>query len=197
MKEINAIGLACPAPVLMAKKAADEGTAEFAVVVDDSSSAENIVRFAKSAGYSAEITRAGADFRVILSSAGGAAEGIACETAAVKTGAGKVLFISTDKVGRGDDPLGEILMKSLLNALAEKDEPPEKIVLMNAGVKLACEGADTAQALNALSGRGVEVLACGTCLKHFGLTEQLRAGRVSNAYEILEVLLAGDVLTWA
>lgn len=41
----------------------------------------------------------------------------------------------------------------------------------------------------------MEVLVCGTCLNYYGLTEQLKAGRVSNLYELLEKLQqAGKVV---
>jgi hypothetical protein len=31
-------------------------------------------------------------------------------------------------------------------------------------------------------------MACGTCLEHLGLTDRLRAGRVTNMFEIVETL---------
>jgi intracellular sulfur oxidation DsrE/DsrF family protein len=64
---------------------------------------------------------------------------------------------------------------------------------MNAAVKMTVAGADAADALKALEGRGVQVMACGTCLKHYGLMESERSGRVSNAYEIMNALLESNV----
>ena len=110
---------------------------------------------------------------------------------------GKVLVISTESLGRCDEEIGQILVRSLLNALAESPLLPAKIVLLNGGVRLACDHDDTVDALSRIAARGVEVLACGTCLKHFGLMDKLRAGRVSNAHEILAVTLAEPTLHWA
>ena len=39
---------------------------------------------------------------------------------------------------------------------------------------------------------GVELLACGTCLDFFHLKERLRAGKVSNMFEIASRLVAAD-----
>ena len=65
-KEIDARGHACPEPVLMTKRAADAGASEISVLVDNEDSADNVVRFAKKAGFSSEITKAGDDFKVSL-----------------------------------------------------------------------------------------------------------------------------------
>jgi len=110
---------------------------------------------------------------------------------------GKVLVISTESLGRSDEELGRILVRSLLNTLAESAALPAKIVLLNSGVRLACEQDDTVEALVKIGTRGVEVMACGTCLKHFGLLDKLRAGRVSNAHEILAATLGAPTLHWA
>ena len=106
-------------------------------------------------------------------------------------------MISTESLGRGDEELGHILVRSLLNALAESPALPVKVVLLNGGVRLACNGDDTVDALRRIAARGVDVMACGTCLKYFGLMDKLRAGRVSNAHEILAATLGGPTLHWA
>ena len=59
-------------------------------------------------------------------------------------------------------------------------------LLYNSGVKLACEGSASLEDLTALQRAGVEVMSCGTCLAHFGLTERLAVGEVTNMYAIVE-----------
>ena len=86
-------------------------------------------------------------------------------------------------------------MRALLFTLAESDSPPERIVLMNAGVYLACEPSEHLVNLRRLAGRGVQVFACGTCLQHYGLSDALAVGRVSNMYEIASILMEGGVLS--
>jgi selenium metabolism protein YedF len=187
----------------MTKQVVEEGETEIVVWVDNQGSAENVVRFAEKSGYKAQVKSVGNDCKVSLTKAStsqveqsGAAE-VACETGSWKLLKGKVLLISTDSLGRGSDELGGIIIKALLNTLAENDSLPEKIVLINSGVKLACEGSDVIEALQKIKDRGVEILACGTCLNYFNLTEKIEAGKVSNAYEILNSLLTGNVLAWS
>ena len=47
MKVIDAKGLSCPEPVLLAKQAVAEGEYPFQILVDDETPRENILRFAK------------------------------------------------------------------------------------------------------------------------------------------------------
>jgi intracellular sulfur oxidation DsrE/DsrF family protein len=49
--------------------------------------------------------------------------------------------------------------------------------------------------LRRLVERGVEVLACGTCLEFYQLKDALAVGRVSNMYEIAGLLLQGRTLS--
>lgn len=204
MKEVDARGYPCPQPVLMTKQAVEEGEAEIVVLVDNQGSADNVVRFAEKSGYRAQVENDGGDFKVSLikTSAKKSLEEqketteVTCETGSWKLIKEKVILISTDSLGRGSEELGKILVKALLNTLAENEALPEKIVLINSGVKLACEGSDVAEALQKVEEKGVEILACGTCLNYFNLTEKIQVGQVSNAYDILNTLLAGHVLAW-
>ncbi len=196
---VDARGKSCPTPVIMAKKAVETaGGQEVVVLVDERSAAENISRFAKNAGITAVISQA--DGRVEVRLSGEAKSGLPsaetfCEVGAESSGAmrkGRALLVTSDRIG-ADEELGGVLMRAMLNALAENEAIPEKIILMNAGVKMTVLGSDTADALKTLEERGVDVMACGTCLKYYGLMDTDRRGRVSNAYEILNALLESNV----
>lgn len=50
-------------------------------------------------------------------------------------------------------------------------------------------GAATLADLKLLESHGVEIMTCGTCLNHYGLTEQLAVGSVTNMYAIAEKLM--------
>jgi selenium metabolism protein YedF len=200
MKKIDARGLSCPQPVLMTKKAVEGGAAEITVIVDNESAADNVSRFAQKSGFNAEIEKIGGDFKLVLKKVENTEiAGAANPRDEIKPEliGRKLLLITSDSLGRDDRELGTLLIKVLLNALAENEALPEKIVLMNAGVKLCCAGSESLESLGTLSNRGVELIACGTCLKHFNLTEKVRVGHISNAYEILDALLNGNVIPWA
>ena len=43
-----------------------------------------------------------------------------------------------------------------------------------------------------MEAQGVQILACGTCLNYYGLTEQLAVGSVTNMYAIAEAMNGAD-----
>lgn len=64
---VDARGLSCPQPVLMTKRALDKLSGGCVVVlVDTATSRENVSRFARNAGWSAEATPDGDGFKVML-----------------------------------------------------------------------------------------------------------------------------------
>ena len=66
MKEIDARGLACPAPVLQTKAALDEDNPRSVrVVADNAASQQNVQRFLESQGFQTGLEQVGADFVVI------------------------------------------------------------------------------------------------------------------------------------
>lgn len=101
----------------------------------------------------------------------------------------KVIGISSDCMGRGDEDLGRALMRSYLHTLTEVEPLPDAIVFFNNGVRLAVEGSPAVDDLQAIVARGVRLLLCGTCLTTFGLKDQVAVGEVSNMYAISETML--------
>jgi len=80
--------------------------------------------------------------------------------------------------------------------LGEVQPLPEKIIFFNSGVKLVVEGSPVLEDLWALNERGVEILACGTCLGYYDLKEQIAVGEISNMYTIAETMLrAGKTIS--
>jgi len=186
---VDARGMACPAPVVKTRDALKSGAKDIEVLVDNPTARDNVCRFAASQGCTADVTEEGDIFRIAVSKTTEASSNRP-EPAAADNGTRSVVVLSEDSMGRGDCELGEILVKAFLNTLAENEPPPWRIVLFNSGVKLAVEGADTAQALSNLERLGVEVLVCGTCLDFFGMKEKLAVGTVSNMYDILTTMLS-------
>jgi len=100
------------------------------------------------------------------------------------------VFIAADRLGCGDDELGAALMLAALKNLAKLAPLPSHILLMNAGVRLCCEGSRALADLRTLTELGVEILACGTCLDWFELDGSLTVGKRSNMGEILGAMNA-------
>jgi selenium metabolism protein YedF len=98
-------------------------------------------------------------------------------------------------MGRGEAELGSILVRGFFHTLGEVQPVPQRIILFNTGVRLACTSSPVLDDLRALEDSGIEMLVCGTCLNYFELTEQLAVGQVSNMYDIAETMLnAGKVV---
>jgi len=66
MKEVDARGLSCPQPVIMATGAIKDGEFPFAVLVDTVTSRENVTRIAKKKGCSVESVPEGDGFRLVV-----------------------------------------------------------------------------------------------------------------------------------
>lgn len=196
--QINAKGLECPKPVLLAKKALDEGNAVVEILVDNAIAVENLTRLAQSGGRDIKSMAVEGGFAVTISGGtGNPQEQKPLPMISCAPQSGYAVFIGKDYVGDGDLTLGYNLMKMLLYSLSQSDDLPESVLFMNAGVKLAAGGEQqVVDSIKALIEKGVRVLVCGTCLNFFGLTEQLAAGTVSNMYEILSAMQqAGKVIT--
>ncbi len=194
-RTLDARGLACPEPVILTRKALAEGGFEtLEVVVDNDAARENVLKFAEfSRCPVARVEAAEGVFRLWLATAGAPAP--APEVPSPASAGGAVVLVATEAIGRGDDELGRLLMRGFLFALTECEPPPLRVILMNGGVKLAVEGAESLVNLRRLADAGVEILACGTCLEFFGLKASLAVGRVSNMYEIAGHLLQGPAVT--
>ncbi len=99
-----------------------------------------------------------------------------------------VVYINAETMGRGDDELGAVIMGAYVETLTNFVGSISHILLVNGGVKLVCAGSDVLDNLQQLAEAGVEILSCGTCLKHFNITDELQAGSVSNMFTILDAM---------
>jgi len=100
----------------------------------------------------------------------------------------KVVVINSNKMGQGNEELGTRLMVNFLSKLIDAELKPQMLVLYNSGVKLAVKGSPVLESLQSLENLGVEIICCGTCVKFYGLADQIEAGRVTNMPEIVKVL---------
>jgi selenium metabolism protein YedF len=194
MKEIDCRKLSCPQPVINTKKALDTCANEtLQVLVDSVVSRDNVRRFAQSQGHQVEITDKGDGVYQLNITPGQAT--IKSAGVSPSLARGTAVFIATDKLGEGEERLGGILMKAFLNTLHDSEPKPDKILLINNGVKLVVEGSDVLDSLEALAEDGVGIVACGTCLNYYGVIDKLKVGIAGNMYDIVnDMLEAGKVI---
>jgi selenium metabolism protein YedF len=183
--EIDVRGLVCPEPVVRTRQAlAAAGGAGLDVVTGSSESRDNIIRLGEREGCRTSWReREPGVFIVHLEPQERVSAG--------EQPAGDIVFISSDCIGRGDDKLGRLLTSLFLRTLGERPAKPAFLLLANSGVKLALDDSDDSGTLEALECQGVRIMVCGTCLDFFGAKERLRAGIVSNMYEMVDILMSG------
>lgn len=202
MIKVNAIGDACPIPVVKTKNAIRElgGSGVVEVSVDNEIAVQNLLKMAKQKEYGAEFEKkSNTEYIVTINVNGGEvsdAKPVAKET--VKSDEIKlketIVVIDSDKMGDGDEEFSKTLLKGFIYALSSQDIPPAKILFYNTGVRLTTEGSASIEDLKVLEKAGAKIYSCGACLNNYGLSEKLSVGEVTNMYDIVSYLMEADLV---
>lgn len=197
---IDARGLGCPKPVMLAEEALagiDEGIVN--ILVDNEASVKNLTRFAFKNGFYPEDSKEDGHWKVRI------VKGYPCELSAGQAVAGKaqealtesarltdetpvkdlLLIIGSDTMGK-DETLGKILMKGFFETMKVTKEIPHTIFFLNAAVKLTTTNEEIITILQDLEKMGAEIFSCGTCLKHYDLEKALKVGCRGTTNHIVE-----------
>ena len=198
---IDCRGMACPLPVINAKKAIEAFTGDgtLNIKVDNETAVQNLIRLGEHNGFKVASPREGERaFTVTMAVTVGKgqpadvpAEAVSCREHAA---GGKEVVLSGDTMGLGAAKLGKKLMKAFIFALTSQDEIPDKVICYNTGARLTTLDADTVKDLKTLEAAGTTVMTCGTCLDFYGLKEQLQVGIVSNMYDIVEAQMSAALV---
>ena len=203
MIKVNAIGDACPIPVVKTKNAIKEigGSGIVEVSVDNEIAVQNLLKMAKQKDYEASSEKkSDKEYVVTINVAG---EATADKSPQVKAAQVKsdeiklketIVVIDSDKMGEGDEEFSKTLLKGFIYALSSQDIPPAKIIFYNSGVRMTTEGSASIEDLKVLENEGAKIYSCGACLNNYGLTEKLLVGEATNMYNIVEYLLAADLV---
>lgn len=201
MKIVDAKGQLCPKPIIMTKKAlaeiADNETLE--VLIDNEISLNNVVRFLTDNGFHPEVKTEGNVFHLLVSKTGEIDNDAPAEDYCEISQPAKsnyVVSIQNNKLGFGDDKLGEILLKAFINTLPEISVQPKSLVFMNAGIFMALKDSPVIDTLVKLEKSGIKILVCGTCLDFYGKKENVGVGIISNMYDIMEELTAAGSVVY-
>ena len=179
MTNIDARGLQCPQPVIITKKALEEITSgEVIVIVDNATAKENISRFATNLSYQHEVEDKEGCYYIKIKK---------IEAASNKSeNSDFVILITSDKLGAGEDKLGQLLMKTYTYTLTETKPYPKAVIFINSGVKLVVEGSEALANIQRLAELDIEIISCGTCLDYYNIKDKLKVGIIGNMYSIVE-----------
>jgi len=202
MTTVDARGLGCPKPVVLAEETLDtieDGTVE--VLVDNEASVSNLGRFAGKNGMHAETEKKNGYWSVKITK--GYVRDFTPEDIVVKekeqkqekTGKDILMIIGTDTLGK-EEEIGRILMKGFFETMKVTRDLPDMIFFLNAGVKLTTINEEIIPLIRDIESMGVEIFSCGTCLKHYGLESQLKAGYRGTTNHIVEGIKDFGKVVW-
>lgn len=202
MIKVNAIGDACPIPVVKTKNAIRElGTSGVVEVsVDNEIAVQNLLKMAKQKEYEASFEKkSNTEYIVTINVNGGE---VSDAKPVAKTNAKSdeiklketIVVIDSDKMGDGDEEFSKTLLKGFIYALSSQDIPPAKILFYNTGVRITTEGSASIEDLKVLEKAGAKIYSCGACLNNYGLSEKLSVGEVTNMYDIVSYLMEADLV---
>ncbi|MBU8877436.1 DsrE family protein [Bacillus sp. FJAT-29790] len=107
----------------------------------------------------------------------------------------KVILVSSDQLGKGDKELGEGVLETFFTLLKQRDELPKAIFCMNSGVFTLTENSFVSVHLKELEEKGVEVLACKTCVDYYEVENKLFAGKISGMPYFIDLAAKYEILT--
>jgi selenium metabolism protein YedF len=202
MIQVNALGDACPIPVVKTKNAIRElnGAGQVETLVDNEIAVQNLTKMANQKGYGVVSEKLEENKYRVLMTVGETQAQTPDDTSASEPAcipdarSSTVVVISSSAMGVGDDELGGVLIKGFIYALSQQEQLPKTILFYNGGARLTCEDSPTLEDLKSLEAQGVEILTCGTCLNHYGLTEKLQVGGVTNMYDIVEKMTGAGLI---
>ncbi len=200
MITVNAIGDACPVPVVKTRKAMEtiKGAEVVETLVDNEIAVENLKKMAGQMGYQVKDQKLeeGKYSVQIMVTEAEKTENIQADICDCRPTAAsdKVVVIRSNVMGEGDPELGKALIKGFIYALSQQEELPKTILFYNGGACLTCEGSASLDDLKELEHRGVKILTCGTCLNFYGLSEKLKVGEVTNMYEIAATMSKASLI---
>lgn len=102
------------------------------------------------------------------------------------------IVINHDGLGHADEVLRHKLVVSYLRTLLELGQLPQTVLLYAAGVKLITADSPCRQELAELAAAGVPLIACRTCLDHYGLMDRVVVGEIGNMLRIVEAQAAAE-----
>ena len=197
---IDARGLGCPKPVMMAEDAVSKITKEIVdILVDNEASVENLSRFAAKSGCYSKVEKQDDCWRVRI------VKGYPCEISSeLKVKSGELeektrrdilLVIGTDTMGK-EELLGKVLMNGFFETMKVTKEIPHTIFFLNAGVKLTTSNEEVIPILKEMEAMGVEIFSCGTCLKYYNLESELKVGYRGTTNHIVEGIKDFQKVVW-
>ncbi len=179
-------GKACPIPVIETKKALNNNSDTICTIVDNSIAVENIIKMAKDINANVEVNTVSETLHYIYTSLD---TDIVINPVSFKN----TLVINSEFMGE-DPVIGANLIQACIHTLSDLDTIPKQIIFYNSAVKLFEKSEHIYNDLTHLHSLGVELISCGACINHYGITKNI--GRTTNMYEIMQILTSDSKIVY-
>lgn len=107
----------------------------------------------------------------------------------------KVILITSDRLGSGDEELGKQVLETFFTLLKQRDDLPEAVFCMNRGVYVLTDQSFASLHIKEIADKGVKVFACKTCVDHYNVEEQLITGEISSMGHFLDLASKFEIIT--
>lgn len=192
MKEVDARGIECPMPVIMAKRLVNEGEEKFKVLVNEQVAVDNLKKMAKQVNYKTTIDEKDkGEFELVFEKSSQENDQ---DSSTLMESEEYIVVFDSNKLGEGDEEFSKKLIESFILALTEQDKYPEYVICYNKGVYLTSKRENTIEDFKKLEKAGVKILSCGLCLDNYDLKEDLKVGQITNMYEIVSLMTSKRVV---
>ena len=200
MKVIDTRGLICPAPLVKTRQGLNSADADeqVRILIDNPASFSNVKRYLADNSLDFSVTEEHGLWTITVKRGEGtevkANETEYCTIPAAKDPSGRkaVIAVASDKMGEGDNELGEKLMLTFFKMLVLQEPAPASVVFYNSGVRLALDDSPVLVYLRELAEKGTGLYLCTTCINHFGIKDRLPLGSFSDMYQIMNILRDAD-----
>lgn len=97
-----------------------------------------------------------------------------------------VVIINSNGMGQAETSLSHKLISGFLNMLDLGEKLPAAICFYAEGVKLTVSNSPVLEELQSLENKGVALIVCTTCLNHYNILDDLKAGTACGMKEIVD-----------
>lgn len=193
MEELDFRNMNCPLPVVNTKKYFDGiAKGEATILLDNETAFNNVSRFASSNNLKIDYKFENKVYYLHITKSESEAKDDSASIDKCTVNGLFTIVIGSDKLGSGEEKLGNILMKSYMFALSESSKIPTDMLFLNSGVKLTIKDSDVIESIKSLEKKGVRIKVCGTCLDYYKIIDKVDVGEVSNMYSIVETMNSSD-----
>ena len=187
MKEIDCRGLSYLRIIREIKKYFNSiGEGEAILIVGSELGRANVIRYATHKGYRLDQDEEENSFSIKVEKRG-------CLEVIEEEYIFSIL-VACDKIGGGDENLGEILISEYFEALNECEKLPKEILFISSGVKLLHKDSKCLEHIRMLYQKGVAILINDTSLDYYNLRENIIFGEISNMYDMVITMKKSEKL---